>query len=401
MLWTDLAAAALESMALRPQEPFETRAVLPPARAASTKPDRPAADSPQGRPFGLSDLAFVKRVLIVLALGALAALAWRLADVLLLAFGAVVVAVILRALADVIAEHVPATKKWSLALAGLLIVVALAATLFFFGRQVRAQLGELARIFPPALDYVLGEFGVDTRSLTEQLPKMLGSGLPQEIVSRVASYGVTLVGALADVLLVVVAGVFLAADPSLYKRGLVALFPTDQHERVESALDTSGVALRLWLKGQLIAMALVGVLTGLAVWLIGVPSPIALGMVAAVGEFIPFVGPILAAVPALVIAASQSTEMLLWTAGAFVLIQQIESNLISPLIQHRTVELPPVLSLLAVLAFATVFGPTGLVLAVPLTVVFYVLVKKLYVRETLGEATHVPGEAAARGQDDS
>jgi predicted PurR-regulated permease PerM len=95
---------------------------------------------------------------------------------------------------------------------------------------------------------------------------------------------------------------------------------------------------------------------------------------------------------ALVIAASQSTEMLLWTAGAFVVIQQIESNLISPLIQHRTVELPPVLSVLAVLAFATVFGPTGLVLAVPLTVVFYVLIKKLYVRETLGESTHVPGE---------
>ena len=88
--------------------------------------------------------------------------------------------------------------------------------------------------------------------------------------------------------------------------------------------------------------------------------------------------------------------MLLWTAGAFVVIQQIESNLISPLIQHRTVELPPVLSLLAVLAFATVFDAIGLVLAVPLTVVLYVMIKKLYVRETLGEVTHVPGELPPR-----
>ena len=363
-----------------------------PANPTGSAHLRPGGDPAQRWSYSFSDGAFVRRVLIIIALGALAALVWRLAHVLLLGFGAVVVAVILRALADIIAKYVPATKKWSLAFAGLLIAVALGVTLFFFGRQVQAQLAELARIFPPALEYVFGEFGVDTRSLLEQLPKVIGSGLPQELMGRVASYGMTLISALADLLVVVVAGVFLAADPMLYKHGLVQLLPVSQHQRIESAIDTSGVALRLWLKGQLFAMALVGVLTGLAVWLIGVPSPVALGLVAAFGEFIPFLGPILAAMPALVIAASQSTEMLLWTAGAFVVIQQIESNLISPLIQHRTVELPPVLSLLAVLAFATVFGPTGLVLAVPLTVVFYVLIKKLYVRETLGESTHVPGE---------
>jgi predicted PurR-regulated permease PerM len=379
--------------------------VVSPADQVPPGPSRAGGAADRHWPSNLGDAAFrdgafVRRVLIVIALGALTALVWRLAHVLLLAFGAVVVAVILRALADLIARCIPATKKWSLALAGLMIVMALGVTLFLFGRQVRAQLGELARIFPPALEYVLGEFGVDTRKVLEQLPKVIGSGLPQEIFSRVASYSMTIIGALADLLLVLVAGVFLAADPTLYKRGVVQLFPSSQHERVESALDTSGVALRLWLKGQLVAMALVGLLTGLALWLIGLPSPVGLGLIAGFGEFIPFLGPILGAVPALVIAASQNTQMLLWTAGAFVLIQQIESNLISPLIQHRTVELPPVLSLLAVLAFAAVFDAIGLVLAVPLTVVLYVIIKKLYVRETLGEVTHVPGELPPRGERD-
>jgi|SRR3954452_16927686 hypothetical protein len=129
------------------------------------------------RDAAFRDATFVRRVLIVIALGVLTALVWRLAHVLLLAFGAVVVAVILRALADLIARNIPATKKWSLALAGLMIVMALGVTLFLFGRQVRAQLGELARIFPPALEYVLGEFGVDTRKVLEQLPKVIGSGL--------------------------------------------------------------------------------------------------------------------------------------------------------------------------------------------------------------------------------
>src|SRR5215207_278103 len=227
-------------MARQHQEPR----VSSPANPTGSAHLRPGGDPAQRWSFSLSDGAFVRRVLIIIALGALAALVWRLAHVLLLGFGAVVVAVILRALADIIAKYVPATKKWSLAFAGLLIAVALGVTLFFFGRQVQAQLGELARIFPPALEYVLGEFGVDTRSLLEQLPKMIGSGLPQELMGRVASYGMTLIGALADLLVVVVAGVFLAADPMLYKHGLVQLLPSSQHQRIESAIDTSGVAGR-------------------------------------------------------------------------------------------------------------------------------------------------------------
>jgi predicted PurR-regulated permease PerM len=347
---------------------------------------------------GFRDGAFVRRVLIVIALGALAALLWRLADVLLLAFGAVVVAVILRALADLIAAYAPSTKRWSLALAVLIILLILAAALFLFGRQMRAQIAQLATVLPPAVEYVLGEFGVNVRELSQQLPNVLGSGLPREILGRAAAFGLTFLGALADALVVIVAGVFLAVDPDLYRRALVKLFPPSQHGRIEGALDASGTALRLWLKGQLVAMALVGVLTGAALWTIGLPSPFALGLIAAIGEFVPFVGPVLAALPALIIAGSQSTETLVWTLAAFVVIQQVESNLIAPLVQRRTVELPPALSLLSVLAFGVVFGPLGLVLAVPLTVVAYVLVKKLYVRETLGEPIPVPGEDAARDE---
>lgn len=358
---------------------------------------KPTAE-PRHWSAGIPETLFIRRVLIVIALAALAALVWRLADVLLLAFGAVVVAVILRALADLIARYIHSSKRWSLAIAVVMILAAVALILFLFGRQMQAQLGELARVLPPAGEYVLGEFGVDARKLSEQLPNMLGSGLPREILGRVAAFGLTVLGGLSDLLVVVVAGVFLAADPELYRSGLVKLFPPSQHRRITDALDAAGTALRLWLLGQLVAMALVGILVGAALWAIGLPSPLALALIAALGEFVPFVGPILAALPALVIAVSQSTEMLLWTLGAFVVVQQIESNLITPLVQREAVELPPALSLLSVLAFGVVFGPAGLVLAVPLTVVAFVLVKKLYVRETLGEETPVPGEEAAKEQ---
>jgi predicted PurR-regulated permease PerM len=361
---------------------------------ASASPD--SIDATRHWSAGFRDGPFVRRVLIVIALGALAALLWRLSEVLLLAFGAVVIAVILRATADLIARYTPMAKRWSLATAVVLIVLALALVLVLFGRQMQAQIAQLARVLPPAVEYVLGEFGVDMRTLREHLPNVLGSGLPREFIGRAATLSLTVVGALADLLVVVVAGVFLAANPDLYKSGLVKLFPPSLHGRAESAIDAAGTALGLWLKGQLVAMAIVGVLTGTALWLIGLPSPVALGLIAAIGEFIPFLGPILAALPALVIAGSQSMEIFLWTGAAFLVIQQIESNLITPIIQREAVSLPPALALLSVLAFGVVFGPLGLVLAVPLTVVAYVLVKKLYVRETLGEATAVPGEETAR-----
>lgn len=339
-----------------------------------------------------ADRDFIRRVLIVLALAALAYLVWQLSEVLLLVFGAVVVAVVLRSCADLIARRTPIPRRWSLMVAGLAILLLFAGISVVLGTRLRAQLAQLLALLPPAIEYVFGEFGVT--SVTQEIPRVLGSGLGGSVLSHIASLGITAVSALTNLFLVMVAGIFLAVDPKLYQTGLVKLFPQSLHERVDSALNASGRALELWLVGQLFAMALIGVLVGFAMWLIGLPSPLALGLIAGLTEFIPFIGPILGALPALLIAATRDAGTLAWTVIAFVAIQQIESNLIMPVIQRRTVSLPPVLSLFAVVAFGVVLGALGLILAVPLTVVAYVLVKKLYVRETLGEPTSVPGENA-------
>ncbi len=339
------------------------------------------------------DAVFVRRVLIVLALSGLSYAAYQLSQVLLLTFGAVLVAVILRALAALVAKHTPVPKRWSLLAAGLAILVILGGLGLLFGPGVGSQVAELGTALPQAADALLRRFGIENAS--RQLPNLVGANLGQDVIGRLATFGSTLLGALADLLVVLVAGIFLAVDPHLYQRGLVKLFPQSQHARIEDALAASGHALALWLKGQVIAMALVGLLTTAGLWLIGMPSAVALGLIAGLAEFVPFLGAFLGALPAVVIAATQGSSMLLWTILVFVVVQQIESNLIGPLVQRHTVELPPALSLIAVLAFGVLLGPLGLVLAVPLTVVVYVLVKKLYVRQTLGEKTTVPGENTA------
>jgi len=230
--------------------------------------------------------------------------------------------------------------------------------------------------------------------MMEQVARNPGqsASIVANMLGGVARFGAVLLDGLAGLVLALLGGVYLAAEPGLYRRGLVKLFPPSQHGRVEGTLRTSGEALWLWLGGQLISMILVGMLIGLGAWLIGLPAPLALGLFAGITEFVPIIGPWLGAVPGLLLALSQGTDALLWTMGLYLIVQQVESNLIAPLVQQRMVDLPPAVLLFSVVVTGALFGPLGVALAGPLTVVAYVAVKKLYVRETLGEATPVPGE---------
>jgi len=343
----------------------------------------------------MGDAEFVRKTLIVLALVVLALLLWKLADVLLLAFGSILVALILRASADLLARYLRVPESWSLWVASLIIFAMFIGLIALFGAQIRAQFSTVVERLPFVVDNFsknLG-FGAVSDNLTEMMNAMPSGGL----ASRIAGIGGAVVGGLADFLLVVIAGLYIAASPRLYKEGLIKLFPKPQHERVESSLDATGEALRLWLMSQLIAMACVAVLSTLAFWLIGLPSPYALGLIAGLADFIPFLGPILGALPAVLFAFSISGETALWTVIAVVAIQQVEGNVIFPLVARSVVSIPPALALFAILVGSILFGTLGLLFGFPLAVVAYVLVKKLYVRETLGEETTVPGEPKEEG----
>jgi predicted PurR-regulated permease PerM len=190
-----------------------------------------------------------------------------------------------------------------------------------------------------------------------------------------------------------VGGLYLAAQPDVYRHGLLLLFPPgDGRKRLADTIDASGKALRRWLLGQLLAMIFVFVLTGLGLWAIGLPAALALALLASLAEFVPIIGPIVAAIPALLIALAEGWQTALWTLLLYVAIQQVESNLITPLVQHRVVSLPPAVTLFALVAFGLLFGSLGVLFATPLAVVIFVGVKKLWVRETLGEPTELPGE---------
>ncbi len=330
---------------------------------------------------------------LLVAAGVLIGLAalWTLRNVLLLAFAAVVFAVVARALADLLHERLRVPGRAALPLSGLILAGTAIAVLWLLHRHVAAQFGQLAERVPaalPALGEALGLPGLSDAVVEAARQAVSAEGA----FGKLASIGLTAMGVVADVALIAFGAAYLASEPALYTAGLVKLFPPRLHDGVRDTLTTLGNALRLWLLAQSASMIITGVLTGAALWLIGVPSPFALGLIAGVAEFVPLVGPFLASVPALLLAFSISPQTTLWTGLAFLVIQQIESNLVQPIITRAAVEVPPALLLFAVVAFGILFGIPGVLLAAPLTVAAFVIVNKLYVRETLGEQTSVPGE---------
>ncbi len=337
----------------------------------------------------LSEAEYVRRVLIALGILALAAAAYLLSDIFLLIFGSVLLAVVLHAIARPIRRITGWGHRLSLAAAGIGIALLLIVVGFLFGAQIASQLSTLASELPEAAARVSKT--VPLLSVSEIVK---GSSVGN-LIANAVSWGSTVFGAVATLIVVLIAGIYIALDPAVYRDGFLKLFPKGVQEQVSETVDDAGVSLRLWLGAQLMAMIIVGVLIGIGLAILGAPSPLALGLIAGVLEFVPIIGPVIAAIPALLLASTQSFHMVLWVLGLFVLVQQIESNIIMPLVSGKAVNLSPAVGLFAVVALGILFGPLGLLLGYPLAIVIDVAVRRLYVRETLGEHVEIASEKAA------
>lgn len=338
---------------------------------------------------------FIQRVLLVAAVIALALLLWLWREVVLLAFAAILIAVGLHGIADPISRRTPLKNGWALSAAGLLLVSVLGGIFWLFGAQIGAQVGDLIMRLPEgwarASEWIAQwPGGVMLVSELNNLGR--GTGEVAGLVSRVGGFTMSMVGAVFDGFVVLFAAIFLAISPREYRNGFLILFPSSQRRAVDDALSASAVALRKWLLGTLVSMTVVAVLVGVALWLLGVPSFVALALIAGVAQFVPVVGPLVAAVPGVLLALGVSPQTALWTALAYFVASQLEANLIYPVIQKRAVSLSPALTLFAILAMGALFGPLGVLLATPILVVATIFVVKLYVNRTLGENALVPGQ---------
>lgn len=336
---------------------------------------------------------FVKRAAIVVALASLPFLAWYLRDFLLVLVGSLLVAVLLQLVSEPLVRWCRLSEGFALAIAGLIVFFIIAGCGYLFGTQLTSELQDVFRRVDAA-----------TKAISQELEhSQIGraalshlSGSSFSLTDFAGSFVKLSAHLIEATIFTLAAGVYLAVQPAMYRRGASQLFPPNRQAAVEQTIEDVGRALRLWLLGQAIQMCLIGAITTAAVWLIGLPSPLALGAIAGFAEFIPYLGPILSAIPAVLVAMTSGFDPALWTIVAYVVIHQIEGNLIVPLVQRRMVFIPPAVLLLSIVVVTEIFGMIGIIFAAPITVIAFVAIKKLYVRDSLGQLTELPGESAGQ-----
>jgi predicted PurR-regulated permease PerM len=350
-------------------------------------PTPPTSDPSAERP----DAAFARRVLIALALASLFAAVFLLLAyapaALILAFAAVWFGCVLRHAAAGLSRKTGLSGGWTMSAVALLLVAAVLAFFALLGWQLAGHVNELADSLEKSWSQLLDRLDdypqlrrlIRKPPSPEQAAQILG-GKPS---STVATLLTSPFGFVVNVLFVFVTGLYLAGDSAKYVDGAVRLFPVARRPHVRRVFVEAGESLWRWTLARLAGMAIIGVLTGVGLALLGVPMAATLGILAALFEFIPNVGPIVASLPPLLLALSQGGWQWLYVLLLFLGIQLVESYLITPLIHQREDDLPAALTITAQLVLGILFGLLGVMFAMPIVLVAMLFVQRFYVERGL------------------
>lgn len=311
-------------------------------------------------------------------------------DVLLLVFAAALLAIFLRGLAELLRNYIKLRDGWLVLLVSIILLAIVAGAIALLAPSVAEQVRHLRDELPvsaqKAANYV-SQFGWG-RTLIDQLPSyedVRQNVNASSLLSGVGGFFTSTVGAIGNIFIVLLVAVYFASEPRFYSDGFTKLFPVQKRARVAEILHTIYETLRWWLIGKVGSMIFIGVLTWIGLSIIGVPLALTLGLLAGLLSFIPNFGPILSAVPAILLAFIDSPITAVYVLGLYVGVQLLESNVVTPIIERETVELPPALTIVFQLALGVLVGGLGLVLATPLLAVVVVLVQMVYIQDVLGD----------------
>jgi predicted PurR-regulated permease PerM len=360
----------------------------------STVPGTPGVSEALARQTGpttmpAKPLDILQTALIWIGVVVCVLLLWKIRDAVLLAFGAVLTAMLLRLLGDFIARYLHLNPVVGLAIAILVVVIAVGTTVWLFGAHIASEMEDVFKRAQAAEQEIRD-------SLAQGGAGKLIANLEQDSGSIIRGAATTVLSAslsaVEGFVILVISAIYLAAQPDLYRYGITQLFVPRRRRWARETLDVMGNSLRLWLLGQLLLMLMTGVLSLAATWLIGLPGPLALGLIAGLTEIVPYVGPFIGAFPAVLVALTQGMQPAIWTMAAYLVIHLFEGYIVGPLVQQWFVTIPPALILLGIAAISLIFGPFGIVVAAPMTVAIFVAVKMFYIRDTLHQPTEIPGE---------
>lgn len=310
---------------------------------------------------------------------------WYAAHSLLVIFAAILLAVFLHALSDLLRRVVPVSTKTSTLIVVILLVGLFVTGIWLLSPRIVQQLSDLTDNLPRAFAGIADrlQHSAVGRWLTRFVPKI------QELTDRgtgalrPASWIFsTSVGFIVNLLIILFVGLYLALDPGRYVRGFLLLIPRTQRSHTRDILTTMAATLRYWILGRMLLMLVNAILTGTGLWLLGVPLAFTLGLIAGLLNFVPNLGPIIASIPAILIALLQSPTQALYVAILYLALQTLDGYVFTPIVQQRTVNLPPALTIASQLIMGVLLGAWGVLFATPLLAASMVLIQKLYVRDS-------------------
>lgn len=270
----------------------------------------------------------------------------------------------------------------SLALVFVLAALALAPPVGNQARQLADTLPTLLSDAQGLVEQAQTALGLETGSIpdSQQLVSQAQSVLSGGTFSTVLGVGASAASVLSLALVALVSTIFMVVQPQPLVNGFVSFFPARRRERVREILGKMYTTVQNWFLGQLADMVLVGILYTVALSIIGVPFALLFGILGGLVCFVPFVGPIVSAVPPVIVALFQDPVMALWVLLVYLAIQLTESNLIQPVVMSRAVSLHPVVIVFALLTMGNLFAAVGILLAVPLVAALQVLVQELWTK---------------------
>lgn len=320
-----------------------------------------------------------KDILFAFALVITALMLWYAIDVFFLAFAAILLALLLHSIGYWTSRLIRLPYVPSL-LIGLLVIAGIFTLIFWlYTPLIVEQFEMLAKQLPQAVDNLQERFApyLDEHFLSGKAFKTELTESGKAIFSQVMSLFSTTIGSIVSFVIFLIVGFYLAMGPEQYVKGFLYPMPNKREDRVWEVVSHMGNSLRYWLLAKMLSMIAVGILTYAGLWILGVPLAFILGLLAGLLTFIPYVGPILASIPAILIAFADYPLKGVYVILLFIGIHMAEGYLITPVIEQRTVSIPPALTIMGQVLTFTLFGGLGLALASPLIVVLMSLIVSL------------------------
>jgi predicted PurR-regulated permease PerM len=319
---------------------------------------------------------FVRRAFAAVLIVAVVVLLAYAIELILYVFAGILLALMLRTAGTWLRTTTGLSIQWSMTIVLAVFVITVFGTIWIFGLQIVHQADELFDTISKAY------FDFQTKLQQYRIFRQLVSTSPAVNLGATATAAATgLLWMVGSVVLILFLGVYLSTGPQEYLESFLNFFSAEHRAKATKILESLGGALRWWLFGQLIAMVAVGILTTVGLLILKSPMAVSLGVMAGLLTFVPYIGALVSAVPAILIAMTQSSDLAVYVMFLYLLAHVVEGYIVVPLVQHKLVYLPPALILTNQLFMHAFAGAAGLTFATPVMVVAMVLIKRLYFKQ--------------------